>query len=418
MASTLVTVLVAICVPFVILGLIGNIGVILCILLTPSLRTRANAIIVSLTFSCLAFILMVVPFTMDSFLHSSWRFAILYCHATAYLSFGFIGITVCNIAVLSLYRYFCVVHPMKLFLRSTPSLVIMVATSWFIPITLQTSLAVFQIAHTEYVIEYARCVVVKTGNPAVYNGVVFGGFLPTLGLTLFSYAGIYLHVWKSARRLKMQAIAGAMRCSQPDVGVNNDAHHIEELPAQRRHHQRYNSSGALVSRHGPTREQQYLTKICVVVFVLFMACYGPIIILSAIYAQDNFPADAYKICTVIYWLGSCLHPLVYAILQPQMQRSFLRFVQCCRRLWLARVTSVSVDLAGWRETLVWHPFRLTWLADEKPLCDIRCSWSDWLTKNLRITKLKITRWLWNMKFCFIGKVKEGSISIHHCKYYL
>ncbi|XP_033635981.1 G-protein coupled receptor 84-like [Asterias rubens] len=356
MASTLITVLVAVCVPFFIVGIVGNIGVILCIFVTPSLRTRTNAIIISLATSCLAFLLMVVPFTVDSFLHSSWRVALWYCHTTAYLAFGFIGITVCNIAALSVYRYFCVVHPTKLFLRSIPNVVFLIVLSWLIPILTQTSLATFQIAHTEFNPLYARCVVIKKGSPIVYNGLVFGGFLSTLAITLFSYAGIYRHVRKSTNRLRKQAQIGAQRSSHPDVQtgqmINTDAetdgtsstpNAVRTPDHSRARDKRPTSSGA-TNRH--TKEQNYLTKICVVVFALFMVCYGPIVILSAVYAKDDFPADAYTVCTMIYWLGSCLHPLVYATLQPQMQKSVLRFLRCCRKTHSEnRVTSVAADVA-------------------------------------------------------------------------
>ncbi|XP_038058910.1 allatostatin-A receptor-like [Patiria miniata] len=330
MASALVIVLVVLVVPFFILGVLGNIGVLLCVVFTPSLRTRANAIIVSLTTSCLAFLVTVVPFTLDSFIHTDWRFAVWYCHATAYLSFAFIGITVFNIAALSLYRYFCVVHPTRMLLRSKANLILLIAISWLVPLTTQTLISSFHIARTEYIPMYARCVFVKVGeHSTLYNILVLGGFLPTLGLTLYSYAGIYVTVRLSARRLRQQAEIS----SRPNLRV--EATENEGLSAgagstnSTQHPVVRNTRRTSKAPRGPNRDKHCLTKICVVVFVLFMVCYGPIVTLTAIYAHDDFPAAAYMICTVVYWLGSCLHPLVYAILQPQIRRSFLRLAGCC-----------------------------------------------------------------------------------------
>ncbi|XP_022094741.1 allatostatin-A receptor-like [Acanthaster planci] len=328
MASALVTTLVVIAVPFFVLGVLGNVGVVFSVVMTPSLRTRANAIIVSLTTSCLAFLITVVPFTLDSFIHSDWRFALWYCHATAYLAFGFIGITVFNIAALSLYRYFCVVHPTRMFLRSVTNLVMLISLAWFIPLATQIVISVCHIAHTKYVPAYGRCVLIKSGkDSALYNILVLGGFLPTLGLTLYSYAGIYIRVRASARRLRQQA----GRNSRPNLQLEEV--NTEGLPAGRRQSTNTKQNRMPSSNRNSRANrghQSNLTQICVVVFALFMVCYGPIVTLTAVYARDNFPAQAYMICTVVYWLGSCLHPLVYAILQPKIRRFFLRLINCCR----------------------------------------------------------------------------------------
>lgn len=353
MASLLVTILVGIAVPCVFIGIICNAIVFLCILLTPSLRTRTNAIVVSLALSSFLFLFFVVPFIIDSFLTHTWRYALWYCHLTARLSFMLVGVTVNNIALLGLYRYFCVVQRSKACLRSKQCVFILIFVSWVVPFGLQLLITFTGWTKSLFIPSYGRCILAKNSlkSGRAYDALLLSGLLTPFCIALFSYGRIIFTVKSSARKVRSERGFSEHKSSvDPNVdatcpeGQSTVADPTSMYADDKTEYPVTEPScstapGAIkVPRNGRKRrgrkkrgaishQEILLTKICAIMFVLFFVCYGPICLLTIAFASTAFPPDAYTSCTIIYWMGSCMNPIVYATMQSDMRLKLLKMIR-------------------------------------------------------------------------------------------
>ncbi|XP_071487205.1 G-protein coupled receptor 84-like [Diadema antillarum] len=380
MASLLVTVIISVAVPCVLAGVICNAAVALCILLTSSLRSRTNVFIVSLAVSGVLLLTTVVPFQMDSYLTNEWRYSEMYCHVTARLSFICVGVTTNNIAMLGLYRYFCVVHRHNVYLRSRKSVALMILCAWTIPVGLEILKSGMGWTKTRFIPSYGRCIVEQGSSVAkvTYNASVLGGLLITLLIAVYSYARIICTVVTSSRKIQTEhAQSGASAATrtlpnsmagehlstyaEPTSAYSEFSHRDREtlvdktdesIMAQTTSTSRSNSSNDTQQRKsrarrkakqvGISRQEVLLSKICALMFFVFFVCYGPIFILTIAFADTLFPPEAYTACTVIYWLGSCINPILYASLQTDMRKKLVEFLGLSRCLSLGQIHSVDV----------------------------------------------------------------------------
>ncbi|XP_041461356.1 G-protein coupled receptor moody-like [Lytechinus variegatus] len=353
MASLLVTVLASIAIPCVLTGIVCNAVVIFCILCTPCLRTRTNAIIISLAFSSFCFLFFVVPFIIDSFLTNTWRYSMWYCHLTARLSFILVGVTVDNIAVLGLYRYFCVVQRSKPALRGKWCIIILISLCWVVPMLLQFVVTFTGWTKSLFIPSYGRCILAKNSvtSGRAYDVLVLTGIITPLLIALFSYGSIIIAVKSSARKVRAKPKAsqresntdqnedvtyaeGASTCPDPTILYTDGK---SESQVTEPSCSKTAATTSQVARNGRRRrgvkkrgvishQEIVLTKICAVMFVLFSACYGPIFLLTIAFTSTAFPPDAYTTCTVIYWMGSCINPIVYATLQTEMRSALMKII--------------------------------------------------------------------------------------------
>ncbi|XP_070570810.1 trace amine-associated receptor 7g-like [Ptychodera flava] len=125
--------LIAVCV--ILVGYAGNLLMITSILAFRHLRTRANALLLSLAVADLLFLVTVAPFFLVSYISGSWPYHHGYCVITANLSFIFTGVSLCHLTAIPMFRFFSVVCPMcpaKEFLRNRSSVSFMIAISYLL----------------------------------------------------------------------------------------------------------------------------------------------------------------------------------------------------------------------------------------------------------------------------------------------
>jgi hypothetical protein len=114
-----------------VLGLVGNLLVIVVVVRNRTMRSTTNALIVSLAVADLAFIVICVPLTALSYTQAPWVFGQFVCrlyqnviHVTAYAS-------VYTLVLMSLDRYLAVVHPIRsMTLRTERNACVLIALVW------------------------------------------------------------------------------------------------------------------------------------------------------------------------------------------------------------------------------------------------------------------------------------------------
>ncbi|KAK3579238.1 hypothetical protein CHS0354_033310 [Potamilus streckersoni] len=282
----------------VVVGLFGNLLVILVVLSNQQMRNTTNVLIVSLAVADLSFIIFCVPFTATAYALPVWPFGDIWCRIVQYLLHVCAYASVYTLVLMSLDRYLAVVHPItSMSLRTVRNTYFAVVIIWII-IFLGNIPLLYQ--YTEMVYDYygetrSACLNnVSFEDPHVMKIVsscffAFGYVLP-LTLVCLLY-GLML------KRLLYGIVPGVSQ------------------------------------RAESMRSKKRVTKMIVIVVVVFALCWLPIQIIFILqafgpYSTDIHTAAAQFAANCLAYMNSCVNPILYAFLSDNFRRSFKKLL-CC-----------------------------------------------------------------------------------------
>ncbi|XP_059924463.1 G-protein coupled receptor 84-like isoform X3 [Gadus macrocephalus] len=86
-------------------------------------------------------------------------------------------------------------------------------------------------------------------------------------------------------------------------------------------------------------ELKRVTRMCFAVFLCFVFCFVPFLLLNLADQRGRAPQILHMFCANLTWLNSCINPLLYAVMNPQFRRSYhlllTRAFSPLGRLWRA-----------------------------------------------------------------------------------
>ena len=290
------------------LGLFGNTLVIIVVLFNKNMRNTTNLLILSLAVADLLFILICVPSTAIKYALPRWPFGEIWCKLQAYLVYVCCLASMYTLVLMSLDRYLAVVHAIRsMQWRTERNTTIAIAIAWVIILCANINQLL-----TNTVFEYpdhynpgqwkSSCIdtfttqmdddVDVTDNQRILYGSFFiFGYLVPLSFTMILY-GLML------KRLLYGVAPG---------GRNQSAESI--------------------------RTKKKVTRMVIIVVVIFATCWMPIQIIFMVTAFGTYPQTVSS--TVIMmaaqcfaYMNSCVNPILYAFLSDNFRRSF-RKVLCC-----------------------------------------------------------------------------------------
>ncbi|XP_077986136.1 galanin receptor type 2-like [Glandiceps talaboti] len=94
-------------------GVIGNSLVLYVILKHGAMKTVTNLFLLNLAVADLVFLIHSVPMSASEYLSPEWLFGDFLCRMRNYLSYVCYYVSVCTLTVMSVDRYYAVVHPMR-----------------------------------------------------------------------------------------------------------------------------------------------------------------------------------------------------------------------------------------------------------------------------------------------------------------
>ncbi|KAK7507880.1 hypothetical protein BaRGS_00000845 [Batillaria attramentaria] len=280
------------------LGLLGNTLVILVVVSDKNMRNTTNILILALAVADLLFIVFCVPFTAVQYAMSVWPFGSVWCKMVQYLVFVSAYLSVYTLVLMSLDRYLAVAHAIRsMSIRNERNTWLAVALTWVVivgghvPLLLQ-----YDVHHYSYYGENrSAClnkkhVVDKTNGRIFYSCFLAFGYVIPLGAVCLMY-GLML------KRLHGSAPGGSQ--SQESV-----------------------------------RTKRRVTKMVVIIVMIFAVCWLPIQIILLLQKLDMYPMDQIPFVGLqlasncLAYMNSCVNPFLYAFLSENFRRSFRKFL-CC-----------------------------------------------------------------------------------------
>ncbi|KAG8007874.1 G-protein coupled receptor 84 [Nibea albiflora] len=311
-------------------GTVGNLMTILAFALDARLRTRFNVLIVNLAAADLLYCTILQPISVDSYLHLRWRSGQLWCSIFGlllFLSNSVSIITLCLVAVGSfapLWSVYVFVPQVCTCsfdrIRGRPYTTILLFFYFFIGLG---CVGVF------YLLIYRRVRIAsqallryrlsrrssrkKPASPAqgTDDSGVDSGMVNTCSCEMSSQADLTQHTEVITSERSSQSTQGPVSIkSTPDVAPTPPS----STPAGPSSHSAASS--------GDDGEFKRVTRMCFTVFLCFVFCFVPFLLLNIADKKNRAPQVLHMFSANLTWLNSCINPILYAVMNRQFRQAY------------------------------------------------------------------------------------------------
>ncbi|XP_069613201.1 G-protein coupled receptor 54-like [Ranitomeya imitator] len=280
-------------------GLIGNSLVIYVITKHKQMRTVTNFYIANLATTDITFLVCCVPFTATLYPLPSWVFGDVMCRGVNYLQQVTAQATCITLTAMSVDRCYVTVYPLQSLRRRTPRLAMAISLGiWIGSIVLSVPCAMYQKLSTGYWYGPQTYCIEAFPTAAHQKAFILYTFLAVYLLPLLTICVCYAFMLK--------------RMSRPVVEPIDNSYQL--------------SVQLLAERSEAVRAK--ISKMVVVIVLLFTICWGPIQLFILFQAFDsNFQKsyETYKLKIFAHCMcysNSSVNPFVYAFMGANFRKSF------------------------------------------------------------------------------------------------
>nr|XP_005168713.1 KISS1 receptor b isoform X1 [Danio rerio] len=281
-------------------GLVGNLIVIYVVIKNQQMKTVTNLYIVNLATTDILFLVCCVPFTATVYVLPSWIFGDFMCRLVNYLQQVTAQATCITLSAMSVDRFYVTVYPLQSLHHRTPQMALSVCTTiWICSSLLSVPIALYQ--HTESSYWFGPQTYCTETFPSVIHKRVYllYSFLAVYLLPLITICMCYTFMLKRMAQATVQPVQG---CNQISLQTSSER------------------AEAVRSR---------VSRMVVVMVLLFLLCWGPIqilILLQAFCAEDV--SRSYTLYKLKIWAhgmsysNSSINPVIYAFMGANFRKAF------------------------------------------------------------------------------------------------
>ncbi|XP_059185673.1 G-protein coupled receptor 84-like [Centropristis striata] len=338
----------------IITGTVGNLMTILAFVLDPRLRTRFNVLIVNLAVADLLYCTTLQPFMVDTYLNLRWRSGPLWCSISALLIFVSYSVSIVTLCLVAMSRYLMVAKRAWFdHVFSNWGLTLLLSSSWALGLVSFSPLwPVF-----EFVPKVCACSFNRTKGRPYSTIVLFFYLFVGLGCVSVFYLLIYRRVRIASKALQRYRISykssrkkpassaqetddsgGEKTCTwemssqvdlseastmDPNLSAANESplDIIPTSPSATPAPTKATSSGHSTAS-GDDKEMKRVTRMCLAVFLCFLICFVPYIVLNTLDKHERAPQVLYMLSGKISGLNTCINPMLYAVMNRQFRQAY------------------------------------------------------------------------------------------------
>lgn len=348
-------------------GTVGNLMTILAFALDPRLRTRFNVLIINLAIADLLYCTILQPISVDSYLQLRWRSGQLWCSIFGLLLFLSNSVSIITLCLIAVSRYLLVAKR-AVFDRvfSDSGLTFLLILAWAL------GLVSFGPLWSVYVFvpQVCTCSFHRTRGRPYTTILLFFYFFVGLACVGAFYLLIYKRVRIASQALLRYRLSRRSSRKKPasstqgtdDSGVDSDVANTwsceissqadltqtkDEIAHERKFIKPSDSSAAnkptpdivpktplstpapttaVSSSHSATSgddsEFKRVTHMCFTVFLCFVFCFVPFLLLNIADKHNRAPQVVHMFCANLTWLNSCINPILYAVMNRQFRQAY------------------------------------------------------------------------------------------------
>ncbi|XP_069693719.1 allatostatin-A receptor-like [Periplaneta americana] len=328
-------------------GLVGNVVVVIVMVGDRKSRSATNLFLVSLAVADLLLLLVYAPLETLQYFVMQWDESGAVCKLAMYALLLSAVVSVFNLAAVTLERFIVIVYPMKSRSLCTISncrkaILLVWCLSLLITspvvLTKETYPIVYSNNVTNVTLHYCN-ETEQSGNFAIYQLLVLFCAPGTLMVVCYTY--VIRELWRSTRNMQMLTNSVSTKKSKLHNGS-------PEMSTGEVHF----SNGSTTCRHGQVnkgvkrqnkgedarRARKQVIKMLILVIVLFLVCWGLRIIMEVIikFNLHSFTPTIYKLritCNLLPLIHTCMNPFIYSFMSKNFRRSLQRQLEKmgCRR---------------------------------------------------------------------------------------
>ncbi|XP_055056357.2 KISS1 receptor b [Misgurnus anguillicaudatus] len=281
-------------------GLVGNLLVIYVVFKNHQMKTVTNLYIVNLATTDILFLVCCVPFTATLYPLPSWIFGDFMCRLVNYLQQVTAQATCITLSAMSVDRFYVTVYPLQSLHHRTSQMALSVCTSiWICSCLLSVPIALYQ--HTESSFWFGPQTYCTEAFPSVTHkrAYIIYSFLAVYLLPLITICMCYAFMLKRIGHPAVEPING---CTLMEL--QTQAERVEAVRIR-------------------------VSRMVVVMVLLFLICWGPIqilILIQAFCSEDL--SHSYTLYKLKIWAhcmsysNSSINPLVYAFMGANFRKAF------------------------------------------------------------------------------------------------
>lgn len=357
-------------------GTVGNLMTVLAFALDSRLQTRFNVLIVNLAAADLLYCTILQPISVDSYLHLRWRTGQVWCQFFGLLLFLSNSVSIITLCLVAVSRYLLVAKR-AVFDRvfSNLGLTLLVVSAWGL------GLASFGPLWSVYVFvpQVCTCSFHRTKGRPYTTILLFLYFFIGLGCVGLFYMLIYKKVRLASKALLRYRLSKRSSRKKPapsaqgtdDSGVESGAgktcssemssqaepdqntQDYEKailppqslaLPLKSSDNKLVTQSTAPASQSATPEDNEFkrVTRMCFVVFLCFVCCFVPFMLLNIADKENRAPQMLHMFCANLTWLNSCINPILYALMNRQFRQAYSEL--------LSRAAAPFTRLCSWHQT--------------------------------------------------------------------
>ncbi|XP_059415373.1 G-protein coupled receptor 84-like [Carassius carassius] len=350
-------------------GTIGNIMTVLAFATDASLRTRFNVLIVNLALADLLYCMMLQPVIVDSYLHLHWRGGATWCRMFGFLLFLSYSVSIITLCLIAMSRYLIVAHRTSHCARlilSRRGVAVLLISSWLLGI------ASFAPLWPIYVFapQVCTCSFHRSKGRPYTTVLLYLYFSLGLGCVGLFYLLIYHKVCLAAKAFLKYRLShrsskrkwAEAEAVMDDGGISDGASttlsceisNDEAVEEQNRNKAEEKSEGHTTKKKEPKNsiqdapkdietsskpspvtikttpaagsredsEFKHVTRMCFTVFLCFVVCFAPFLLLNVADKANHAPQVIHMFCSNLAWLNSCINPLLYAAMNRQFNQAY------------------------------------------------------------------------------------------------
>uniref|UniRef100_H3DAR6 G-protein coupled receptors family 1 profile domain-containing protein n=1 Tax=Tetraodon nigroviridis TaxID=99883 RepID=H3DAR6_TETNG len=331
-------------------GTVGNMMTILAFIMDQRLRTRFNVLIIQLAVADLLYCTVLQPISVDSYLHLRWRSGHLWCRIFGFLLFLSNSVSILTLCLVAS-RYLLVTRR-NVFNRvfSNCGLAVLLSSAWGLGIASFAPLWPVYV----FVPQVCTCSFHRTRGRPYSTILLFFYFFIGLGCVGVFYLLIYKRVYAASRALlryrasrrssrKKPVFSGpgtddsGVESGVTNAGCTDTSSQADQTasrdPSEDAGHKESHTTNKTLPDTVPAPptasrstaddgEFKRVTRMCFTVFLCFVFCFVPFLVLNIADKNSRAPQVLHMFCANLTWLNSCINPVLYAVMNRQFAQAY------------------------------------------------------------------------------------------------
>ena len=295
-----------------VLGIFGNLLVIVSVITSRKLRTANNALILNLAISDLT-VCMCIPWNMANLISGECIVSGTFCSLLGFVFLTSVGTSTISLMFIALNRCCLITGSFKFLRRKiTLAMALMVALTWIIPFVICGIPFYTDLGEIGYDYTFSMCLWITSDPSSTTFTIILVSVCGIIPITLAAFFYLKLFLFIRSHNRKIQ---DSIRLPENSKGTSNDGD---------------SKTGQQIESPLTSQQQMIFNRQVKVTKNLFIVVcvFGITLLPTSVVCFLSYPSARLLVCTVTFLLcNCCLNPIIYSK-NPELRKTMANLIGC------------------------------------------------------------------------------------------